>query len=669
MANIFSLFGQIFIDNEKANNSIKETTNAAENSSKKMNVSFSSIVSGAAKVGTAVVGAATTIGTAVYSLATNVADTAGDIDDAAKRVGMSAEEYQKWTYAAKLSGIESSKLESLMTKQQKSFADAKEGSASLSEAYARLGIDMSACEDSSKAFNMVIAALADMEDETTRNAIANDIFGKSYADLAPLLEEGAEGVEALKNEAEELGGVISNETVEAGAELGDTIDKLKTAASGIVAKLGASVIPIINKLLNAVIERLPTITDIIDELLPVISDLAEEVLPPMFELVETLLPPLIEFISELIPVAQTIIESILPVIIELLGEVLPIIVQIVQQVLPVLIALINTLTPLFNLLTPILSLILSLVSSLLTPLLSLITGILTPLISLLTPIINLLNAILTPIITLLNSILTPLLDILNPIVEIINMLLEPLFELDNTLLSGLTDGMFGALSPLKLFQPIIEALSNNISSVLSPVLEHISIAFDTFKTVLSNVISFIKNVFTGNWSGAWENIKNIFSSLWEGIKKVAKNVLNGIIGMFESALNGIISFINTITSGLSNVWTWTGLPAIPQIPKVSWTRLKIGMDYVPYDDYPALLHKGERVLRAYENEEYTAEQKKKKNPGPSDDEDGGEKINVTVNIENLNGADKATADEVADSLGDKLLEIIQELLDRRDKAF
>lgn len=34
-------------------------------------------------------------------------------------------------------------------------------------------------------------------------------------------------------------------------------------------------------------------------------------------------------------------------------------------------------------------------------------------------------------------------------------------------------------------------------------------------------------------------------------------------------------------------------------------RLKVGMANVPYDDYLALLHKGERVLTADENREYS----------------------------------------------------------------
>ena len=226
MASIFSLYGEIFIDNEKANKKIDDIKKKGEDTSKSFAEKFGSIAKTSVKVGTAVVGATTTIVTGLSAMATNVADTAGAIDDSAKKVGATAEEYQKWSYAAKLGGMETSKLESLMVKQQKSFSDAKEGSKSLTEAYERLGINIKEVGNSGDAFNLVIDKLADMEDITQRNALANDIFGKSYADLAPLLAEGSEGIAKLKQEAVDLGGVISNETVEAGAGFGDLIDKV-----------------------------------------------------------------------------------------------------------------------------------------------------------------------------------------------------------------------------------------------------------------------------------------------------------------------------------------------------------------------------------------------------------------------------------------------------------
>lgn len=120
MASIFSVFGEILIDNTNADKSIDTTTKKPRKAVKRLAFLFVNR-KGAAAVGTAVVTGAAALGTAAYKMATDVADTAGAIDDAAKKVGTSAEEYQKWAYAAKLGGMETSKLEALMVKQQRLF--------------------------------------------------------------------------------------------------------------------------------------------------------------------------------------------------------------------------------------------------------------------------------------------------------------------------------------------------------------------------------------------------------------------------------------------------------------------------------------------------------------------------------------------------------------------
>jgi len=190
----------------------------------------------------------------MVALASKPIDAASEVSDASKRVGMDAEEYQKWAFAAKQSGIEADKLETLMKKQQTVFADATGGNKKAAEAYKKLGIEIKGLT-SGQAFEKVISSLANMSDETKRNEIANDLFGKSYADLAPLLAEGASGIDKLRQEAVDLGAVMANDTVAAGDQLGDTIDKLKGMFNGIAMQLGATLLPYIQQLADKIIEN------------------------------------------------------------------------------------------------------------------------------------------------------------------------------------------------------------------------------------------------------------------------------------------------------------------------------------------------------------------------------------------------------------------------------
>lgn len=295
----------------------------------KANLTSAAIISGIK----ALASAFREVGQASVQLLTDTAELADNIDKASQRAGVSAEEYQKWAHAASMSGIEASTLESLMIKQQKSFADAKEGSSSLCEAYQRLGIDIRNISNSGDAFNAVIAALADMEDETTRNAIANDLFGKTYAELTPLLAEGSEGIEALKQDLVDLGGVMSDEAVKAGAAFGDSLDRLKTAFSGLKNNLSAEFLPSVTTVMDgftlmlsgnmdegaALIEQgLDEFGETLDRLGPyaeqalehfaeAITDSLPEIMECAGEVVLTLADGLLQAIPELAPVAGEMI--------------------------------------------------------------------------------------------------------------------------------------------------------------------------------------------------------------------------------------------------------------------------------------------------------------------------------------------------------------------------
>ena len=591
MANIFSLYGTIFIDNEKANKNIDDTTKKGKDAGSKVGSAFSTIAKGAAAMGAGVVAGASAVGTAAYKMATDVADTAGAIDDAAKKVGTTAEEYQKWAYAAKLGGMETSKLEALMVKQQKAFSDAKDGSKSMSEAYQRLGVDISKIGNSGDAFNEVIAKLADMEDETTRNALANDIFGKSYADLAPLLAEGSEGIAAWKQECEDLGGVMSGDMVEAGAGLGDSIDRVKTAFMGIFNSIGSAVIPVIQKFADMIVAGVPMLIMMFNGLTPVITSVFDKAIPPIMGLVSNIFPVLITLIQSLLPFVETFISSLLPVITNLLLMLLPPITQIVQMILPLII---NLLQPLFPLLQPILSL--------------------------LQPFIDLLMLILEPLTQLLNLVLPPLITLVSRFVEVAIIPTQ-------VALSGLAGVVGGA------FKNAFDLIKNYV---------------ETLKKVFLGIIDFIKNVFTGNWRGAWNAVKNIFTSIFDGIKNA-----------FKAPLNAVIDGINVFIRGLNRIEIPDWVPGVggKGFNVKEFKRLRIGMDYVPYDEFPALLHRGERVLT---NSEARAQDRVEKETPTQPI-----RVNVDIRIDNFNN----NAREDLETLSDRISEIITAKVNRQREAY
>lgn len=88
-------------------------------------------------------------------------------------------------------------------------------------------------------------------------------------------------------------------------------------------------------------------------------------------------------------------------------------------------------------------------------------------------------------------------------------------------------------------------------------------------TRLSGLITFITGVFTGDWSKAWEGVKEIFGSAFEALVSLAKTPLNAVV----NAINGVISGINgmgiTIPDWVPKLGGKSFTVNIPTIPQLA----------------------------------------------------------------------------------------------------
>lgn len=74
-----------------------------------------------------------------------------------------------------------------------------------------------------------------------------------------------------------------------------------------------------------------------------------------------------------------------------------------------------------------------------------------------------------------------------------------------------------------------------------------------FLEVIKGLANFISSVFTGNWSGAWEAIKQIFSGIWDMIVAFLQQAWNTISSTISNAIN---SAYNTIVSVLQSIYNF-----------------------------------------------------------------------------------------------------------------
>ena len=370
------------------------------------------------------------------------------------------------------------------------------------------------------------------------------------------IEQNQAGVAIFGTMWEDLGAEAVLSMTEVGDqfnELTDTMGQIKEVkyddVGSMFEALKRNVEMLVLPLGNALMPILQQVIQFIMDNMPAIEGLISQIAPVITDLFSQLLPPLMQ-----------LMQSIMPVLFNLLQQIIPFVTQIVQTILPVLVQLMNTLLP------P----IMQIVQTLLPVLMQLIQPLLTllqPIITLLTPIVNLFMTLLQPLMQLISTILPPLVSLFTSIIQTI---LPPL----QSALTGVANVLGG------VFSAAFSSINNIISGVIS---------------AFQGIINFVQNVFSGNWSAVWNSVVSIFS-----------NIISGIANIFKTPINWIIDGINTFINGLNSLIIPDWVPGvgglslnIPNIP-----RLKVGMDYVPEDDFPALLHKGEAVLTKEENAEY-----------------------------------------------------------------
>lgn len=257
---LFRLFGSILIEDKDAINTLKKV----DKQGKETGGGLDKIVEKGVKVGAAIYAGATTAISGMLKLADSTADTADKWDKLSLRTGIGVENLQRWGYAADQSGADIGKLEVGMKKMSDVMDSAINGNKSAQESYARLGISMKELSSMTpeQAFERTMKALGDMEGGAARNAIGNDILGKSYTELLPLISEGSEGMEALKNRADELGIVMSADAVSAGVVFGDTMSDVKNSLGAAKDKIMLELLPKLTEMLNWVITHMPEIQSV-----------------------------------------------------------------------------------------------------------------------------------------------------------------------------------------------------------------------------------------------------------------------------------------------------------------------------------------------------------------------------------------------------------------------
>ena len=171
---------------------------------------------------------------------------ADDLLTKSAQTGLGTDLLQQLDYASKFLDFEG--IDSSLVKLTSSMDSARDGAEKQAAAFQALGVSVTDTDGNLRnnwdTFMDVIDALGTVENATERDALANDLFGKSYSDLKPLIDAGTDSLQELMDAAVENGYVLDESQVQKLGEVDDAYQEYQTQIEAVKKKLAVEFAPV-----------------------------------------------------------------------------------------------------------------------------------------------------------------------------------------------------------------------------------------------------------------------------------------------------------------------------------------------------------------------------------------------------------------------------------------
>lgn len=176
----------------------------------------------------------------------DVANTEDALSKLAQRTGDTVETLSKLQYAASLNDATNEDLATGLRTLAKNMGDVVVGTGEARGAFEALGLTQDVVSGKYKTAGELFAVVADKlsryEDGANKAALAQKIFGDAGTKLIPLLNNGADGLKAMADEAERFGVVVDTKAAKAAADFNDNMTRLNASMEGFKIAVGGPII-------------------------------------------------------------------------------------------------------------------------------------------------------------------------------------------------------------------------------------------------------------------------------------------------------------------------------------------------------------------------------------------------------------------------------------------
>nr|DAZ08886.1 MAG TPA: tail tape measure [Caudoviricetes sp.] len=184
---------------------------------------------------------------AMISMTKESASFADNIITLSMQTGQTTDQLQEFSYATELIDVSVDTLQGSLTKLTNNMQDTMNGTGNAKASFEALGVSVTNADGSMRSANDVfyetIDALGQVKNETERDAMSMDIFGRSAQDLNPLIIQGSKTLKAYADEAHNMGYVLDDEALSALGAVDDAYQRLQKTQEGVKNQLTVEFAP------------------------------------------------------------------------------------------------------------------------------------------------------------------------------------------------------------------------------------------------------------------------------------------------------------------------------------------------------------------------------------------------------------------------------------------
>ena len=529
-------------------------------------------ISGAGRTIAPVSKAAGVVAGALGATAYKAARAADDINTLSKVSGIGTQELQLYAASADLVDVSVEDMAKAQTKLKKNMFNAAKGTGDAAIAFDKLGVKVVGNDghlrNQNDVFQETIKKLGSMKNETERDALAMQIFGKSATQLNPMIEDMGKTYQLVtetmkKNKIK----FVDQETLDQANAFNDQVDTMKfiaiTAFQQIGSKIAAALLPAITKIQEGFSKVMGYISNMDGRVLAVITGIAGAIaaVAPALLIVGGLTSKFGKALSSLAQIAPgfsgalgkafgflkanpiILVVAALAALALMIGKTGMSAEQVSDKIAGFVNSAVNMINGIVAKLPEILN---SIINGLITMLPALVQGAVTLFMGLVQALPKILPALIQGLIQLItmgiqtlpkmipmliNAAILLFIEIVKAIPVIVAALIQAMPQILNAILAGL--------------QPVVGIVGNVFTNVKNKIVE----IWNSIVESVSQIIEGLKQ----SISAAWEAIKSTTSTIWEGIKAAITNAWDLIKSGVTTAINGIKSIVESVWNGLKSV--------------------------------------------------------------------------------------------------------------------